>query len=130
MTDENKTAAGLTDEQMLVAVRHLFSSDQLARMAVGHSRDEYQAIERAALSHQPSTAGYARKIEQLIQERDKARAALSQQGRDAERVLEAVLTAAEEWALYVEVDNAPRTLIEYLENARDTAIAAKKGETK
>lgn len=41
-----------------------------------------------------------------------------------ERLREAIGEAAYEWAQYVEVDSAPRTLVEHMEAAFDKAAAA------
>ena len=40
-----RTWVGLTDEEMFEAIRQLYSSDKVARLAVSHSKDEYRAIE-------------------------------------------------------------------------------------
>lgn len=54
-------------------------------------------------------------------------AQLEQAQADAARMREAVEDAAYEWAKYVEVDTAPRTLLEHMRNAMDTARAALEG---
>ena len=40
-----RTWVALTDEEMFEAIRQLYSSDKVARLAVSHSKDEYRAIE-------------------------------------------------------------------------------------
>lgn len=45
---------------------------------------------------------------------------------DVEKLREAIEDAAYEWALYVEVDTAPRTLQEHMLRAFDAALAAVK----
>ena len=67
------------------------------------------------------------KLRQTASEIDTLRAQLEAAQADAARMREAVEDAAYEWAKYVEVDTAPRTLLEHMRNAIDAARAALEG---
>lgn len=91
-------------------MKHEYTSERIAAIAARVLRDPLATEDARAL------AGSA-----LTQARDTG--AGKQDENAIEALTEAVLDAADEWNLYVEVDSAPRRLREHIQKAIDAVHA-------
>lgn len=94
----------------------------VAALGNAESSKEHRA-KRGDYGYSESYAEVCRAVDREIELRAQLEAARA----DAARMREAVEDAAYEWAKYVEVDTAPRTLLEHMRNALDAARAALEG---